>query len=170
MSQDTQTTPELVHETTGLLTQTVLPSPVIQWILPARLRSKKLNDVVFVGHRRLQIKEAANGGYLEDVMEKSDFDGTIISAKVLDVGTPIPWEHQMKNEGPAGTSKSYMDHHDNLPSQVLVLSLDYKELIFLCCPHGSISSKAEFVTYRRPLPVDVSLAERYGKHVAVDPK
>ncbi|KAJ5231707.1 uncharacterized protein N7469_006295 [Penicillium citrinum] len=170
MSLDTETTPELLHETTGLLTQTVLPSPVIQWILPARLRSKKLNDVVFVGHRRLQIKEAADGGYLEDVMEKSDFDGTIISAKVLDVGTPIPWEHQMKGEGPAGANKGYMDHHDNLPSQVLVLSLDYKELLFLCCPHGSISSKAEFVTYRRPLPVDVSLAERYGKHVAVDPK
>lgn len=170
MSQEMDIPPEVDRETTGLLTQTVLSSPVIQWILPARLRSKKLNDVVFVGHRRLQIKEAANGGYLEDVMEKSDFDGTIISAKVLDIGSHIPWEHKSKDEGPTLTNNGYMDYHDNLPSQIIVLSLDYKELLFLCCPHGPISSKAEFVTYRRPLPVDVSLAERYGKHVAVDPK
>ncbi|CAI7655113.1 unnamed protein product [Penicillium manginii] len=170
MSQGAGMQPELDHGITGLLTQTVLPSPVIQWILPARLRSKKMNDVVFVGHRRLQIKEAANGGYLEDVMEKSDFDGTIISAKVLDIRSPVPWDQQLKNEGPTLASNGYMDYHDNLPSQMLVLSLDYKELLFLCCPRGPISSKPEFVTYRRPLPVDVSLAERYGKHVAVDPK
>lgn len=169
MSQGTAIQSEPDCETTGILTQTVLSSPVIQWILPARLRSKKLNDVVFVGHRRLHIKEAANGGYLEDVMEKSDFDGTIISAKVLDIGSPIPWEQKLNHGEPASASNGYMDHHDNLPSQILVLSLDYKELLFLCCPRGPISSKPEFVTYRRPLPVDVSLAERYGKHVAVDP-
>ncbi|KAJ5085908.1 hypothetical protein N7532_010679 [Penicillium argentinense] len=158
------------EKSTGILTQTLFHSPVIQWILPARLRSKKLNDVVFVGHRRVQIKEATNGGYLEDVIEKTDFNGTILSARVLDIGTPIPWESQTKSEGSSKKAVGYMDRQDNLPSQILVLSLDCKELLFLYCPLGFIPSKAEFVTYCRPLPVDVSVAERYGKHVAVDPK
>lgn len=33
----------------GLLTRTVIESPVVQWILPARIRSAAHNDVVFIG-------------------------------------------------------------------------------------------------------------------------
>lgn len=33
----------------GLLTRTVVDSPVTRWILPARLRSSRFNDVVFIG-------------------------------------------------------------------------------------------------------------------------
>lgn len=33
----------------GLLTRTVIESPVLQWILPVRLRSAALNDVAFIG-------------------------------------------------------------------------------------------------------------------------
>jgi hypothetical protein len=33
----------------GLLTQTVIPSPVVHWILPVRLRGSDLNDVAFIG-------------------------------------------------------------------------------------------------------------------------
>lgn len=33
----------------GLLTRTLVHSPVIRQIIPARIRSKDLNDVVFVG-------------------------------------------------------------------------------------------------------------------------
>ena len=33
----------------GLLTRTVIESPVVQWILPARTRSAAHNDVAFIG-------------------------------------------------------------------------------------------------------------------------
>ena len=33
----------------GLLTQTVIRSPLIQWILPVKLRKPGLNDVAFIG-------------------------------------------------------------------------------------------------------------------------
>lgn len=36
----------------GLLTQTVIRSPLVHWILPIRLRSPKLNDVAFIGVRQ----------------------------------------------------------------------------------------------------------------------
>ena len=35
----------------GLLTRTVIESPVVQWILPVRLRSATHNDVAFIGVR-----------------------------------------------------------------------------------------------------------------------
>lgn len=157
-------------EMTGLLgvfTQTLLPSPVIQWILPARLRSKHHNDVVFVGQKRVQIKDAVAGGYLEDVIEKTDFGGSIIAAKVLNVSAQLPWESQLQTKESAAGKYVNPELLDSLPSQILVLSLDMKELLFLCC---SPSVENAFITFRRPLPVDVGLAEKFGKHIAVDPK
>ena len=36
----------------GLLTRTVIESPIVQWILPVRLRSAAHNDVAFIGVRQ----------------------------------------------------------------------------------------------------------------------
>jgi hypothetical protein len=33
----------------GVLTQTVIRSPVVHWILPAKLRDLDMNDVAFIG-------------------------------------------------------------------------------------------------------------------------
>lgn len=151
----------------GILTQTVVPSPVIQWILPARLRSKQCNDVVFVGQQRIQIKEAAPGGYLEDVTENTDFSGSIIQAKVLNVSTNLPWESQVRTSDVAAKTGIDPALLDNLPPQILVLTLDLKQIIFLCC---APLDQGAFITSRRPLPVNVSLPEKFGRHVAVDPK
>ena len=37
----------------GLLTQTIIRSPVVHWILPAKLRSPAKNDVAFIGVREV---------------------------------------------------------------------------------------------------------------------
>ncbi|KAJ5893777.1 hypothetical protein N7495_005468 [Penicillium taxi] len=140
----------------GVLSQTISLSPVIRWILPARIRNNNRNDVVFVSEGRVQIKQALPGGYLQGVMEKTDFRGPIIAAKVLNVGTELSLETQIQTG----------DAYDG-PSQILVLSIDMKELLFLYC---SPSNKGEFVTFRRPLPVDIGLPLRFGRHIAVDPK
>lgn len=48
--------PQMATERTpkfGILTQTVIRSPLAHWILPVRLRDSKLHDVAFVGVRRI---------------------------------------------------------------------------------------------------------------------
>jgi hypothetical protein len=37
----------------GLLTQTVIRSPLVHWILPVKLRDPETNDVAFIGVRKL---------------------------------------------------------------------------------------------------------------------
>ncbi|KAI2788855.1 hypothetical protein POX_e06877 [Penicillium oxalicum] len=164
---DAEYFPQRSRELTGLLTQTVLSSPVVQWILPARIRSRHHNDVVFVGQRRVQVKEASDQGFLDDITEKNDFDYQIVGAKVINVNTELPWESQLRNTVSDGQVKEAPFTTQDLPSQMLVLSLEMRELQFL---YYSISGDNKFVTFRRPLPVDVDLAERFGKHLAVDPK
>ncbi|KAL2848682.1 mono-functional DNA-alkylating methyl methanesulfonate N-term-domain-containing protein [Aspergillus pseudodeflectus] len=149
----------------GLLTHTLVPSPIIQWILPARLRSKYQNDVVFVGERSLQIKEAISGTHLEEVTSKSDFDAYITAAKVINISTELPWETQMKL-GSSNANPNLELQKDLLPSQIMVLSLASKELVFLY--YSSIAD--QFIHYHRPLPSDVSTFERFGRNIAVEPR
>ncbi|KAJ5788544.1 hypothetical protein N7457_003534 [Penicillium paradoxum] len=146
----------------GLLTQSLVPSPVINWILPARLRNKNHNDVVFIGERRIQIKEALESGHLEDVVEKTDLEGSIIGAKVINVSTQLPWEPQAPSSLAAHPSVT-----ENLPPQILFLAMDTNELLFM---YYSKIGDSPFVSYIRPLPRDVTLADTYGAYIAVDPK
>ncbi|KAF5860733.1 hypothetical protein ETB97_001174 [Aspergillus alliaceus] len=148
----------------GILSHTLMPSPIIQWILPARLRSGHQNDVVFVGERSLQIKEAVSGIHLEDVTSKSDFDSNIMAAKVINVGTELPWEAQMK----MGTTSTAVDSEPqiDLPPQILLLSLASRELVFLYYS----TSNDRFIHHHRPLPNDVSTFERFGRNIAVEPR
>lgn len=151
----------------GLLSHTVVPSPTIQWILPAHLRSQRHNDVVFVGDRHLQIREAVSGIHLEDVTTKADFDAQIMAAKVINVSTELPWEAQMKlGSGNASTSAD-PGARDDLPPQILVLSLASRELVFL---YFSASEGGQFIHCRRPLPNDVNLFEQFGRNVSVEPR
>ncbi|KAJ5170311.1 uncharacterized protein N7500_003094 [Penicillium coprophilum] len=146
----------------GLLTQPLIPSPIIKWILPARLRDKHHNDVVFIGERRIQIKEALPSGHLQDVVEKSDIEGSLIGAKVINVSTQLPWETQ------APTSSIVHPYDRNkLPPQILFLVLDSNELLFMYC---SEMGDGPFVSYNRALPRDINIADKYGRHIAVDPK
>src|SRR6266536_6581355 len=39
----------------GLLSQTVIRSPLVHWILPARLRGPNNNDVAFIGVRQFNL-------------------------------------------------------------------------------------------------------------------
>ena len=134
----------------GLLTQPLIPSPVINWILPARLRNKDHNDVVFIGERRVQIKEALPSGHLQDVVEKSDLEGSLVGAASSLLA------HSYNSYGT-----------DHLPPHILFLATDSNELLFM---YYSEVGDGPFVSYNRPLPRDVNIADKYGRHIAVDPK
>ena len=151
----------------GLFSHTVVPSPVIQWVLPARLRNRHRHDVVAVGERHLQIKEALSDIHLEDVITKSDFDANIIAAKVINVGGEVSWETQMKLGAGNPTTSADSQVQDDLPPQILVLSLDSRELAFL---YYSELDGGQFIHSHRPLPSDVSSFERFGWNVTIDPR
>ncbi|KAI9375703.1 mono-functional DNA-alkylating methyl methanesulfonate N-term-domain-containing protein [Aspergillus egyptiacus] len=148
----------------GILTHTLVSSPIIQWVLPARLRSRYKNDVVFIGERSLQIKEAISGTHLEEVNSKSDFDAYIMAAKVVNVSTELPWEAQMRLG--SSNADATLELQKDLPPQIMVLSLASKELVFLYLSRDT----GQFIHYHRPLPSDVSTFERFGRNIAVEPR
>ncbi|KAJ5347495.1 uncharacterized protein N7506_000748 [Penicillium brevicompactum] len=145
----------------GLLTQPLVSSPMTSWILPARIRHKNHNDVVFVGDRGIQIREAFQSGHLEDVVEKNDIQGLPLGAKVINVSTQLPWETQLSSDTPS-PPQSFED----LPPHILFIATDANELHFM---YWSLL-KGQFVSFCRRLPRDVNISEKYGTHIAVDPK
>jgi hypothetical protein len=148
-------------QTAGLLTQPLISSPAINWILPARLRNTKHNDVVFIGERRIQIKEALPSGHLEDVVENTEFEGSPLGAKVINVNNHLPWEVKLSE------NEDHVRDVDDIPPQLLFMATDSHELLFM---YYSQLNHGRFVSHRRPLPRDVNLSEKYGRHIAVDPQ
>ncbi|UKZ73493.1 hypothetical protein TrVFT333_001140 [Trichoderma virens FT-333] len=86
----------------GILSQTIVESPVVRWVLPVRLRSSTHNDIAFIGsshdvlvyYRRavladirqehfVQISQLGRDGQVHDVLRKSDFGFRIRNAVVL---------------------------------------------------------------------------------------
>ncbi|KAH8700452.1 mono-functional DNA-alkylating methyl methanesulfonate N-term-domain-containing protein [Talaromyces proteolyticus] len=153
----------------GLLTQTITPSPTIQFVLPARLRSKLQNDVVFVGERSLLLREIVMDSYLEDVSVKSDFDANIMAVKALKVFHDTPLNVETELVAQIGSLEE-IQPAEEFPTDLLVLTLDSKELIFLYYHWNFERQTGHFVQFRRALPCDVSITERFGRHLAVDPR
>ncbi|PYI04960.1 thermotolerance protein [Aspergillus sclerotiicarbonarius CBS 121057] len=166
MDIETENTLSTSQAKIGLLSHTLVSSPIIQWILPAHLRGKDQTDVVFVGERHLQIKEAVSGVHLREVTTKNDFDSNIMAAKVVNVSTELPWEEEMKLGSSNPTLRTNSDLHQDLPPQILVLSLASKELVFLYFSNAG----GQFIYHHRPLPNDVSAFERFGRSIAVEPR
>ncbi|PVH85978.1 hypothetical protein DL98DRAFT_650482 [Cadophora sp. DSE1049] len=167
----------------GLLTQTVIRSPQVHWILPARLRDNSKNDVAFIGDDFVQIKELRCDGLLWDVTRKEDFGARIRNARVVgslkaferdldvfahstqvnseDVDNDVPM-----SDGGAPKASTPADKH-LLPPQCLLLQLDTGDSVFLTL-HRLENDNFEFVSsrYRVSKPM---LKLQPGMHLAVDP-
>ena len=167
--------------TLGLLTRTLIESPVIKWIIPARVRHSSKNDVVFIHGNSVQIKELRKEGgqgensYLEDVAVKNDFDSTIRAARVFglprtyETGEPRPSgiDAIVKKEFPESPEPEPILHPE-LPPQILALTLESMKLVFLCAFHDN--REVHFSTSYRHLAPAKSHSEQLGEHLAVDPR
>ncbi|KAH7383734.1 mono-functional DNA-alkylating methyl methanesulfonate N-term-domain-containing protein [Cadophora sp. MPI-SDFR-AT-0126] len=167
----------------GLLTQTVIRSPLVHWILPARLRDNSKHDVAFVGDDFVQIKELRSDGLLWDVTRKEDFGARIRNARI--VGSVKAYERDpavlahstlIKSEdgdddvpmSDGGAQKEFTPTNKHLlPPQCLLLQLDTGDSVFLTL-RRSENDNFEFVSskYRVSKPM---FKLQPGMHLAVDP-
>jgi hypothetical protein len=157
-------------EVVGILSQSLHPSPTIRLILPARIRSKAQNDVIFVGENFVQLREFLPTGQLADVIAKVDLGSQILSAKVISAKgqqEESAVDQIIKQE----LDDEYYDANDpdqvSFPPQLLVVSTAACNVVFLFARNRAAGS-VEFVFAKRRLLADVQVEEQYAKHVAVD--
>ena len=173
----------------GILTKTLVKSPVINRIIPARIRHKTKNDLLFVSANSVTIKEARGDFTLREIATKNDFDSTIKSARIMgerrkltkdDHGRSLLlkdgnlWDDLLTNQ-----DDYYIDEEDRphrpaltqreLPPHILVLTLESNRLVFLCAVSGR-SEDVEILSSHKPLPAPTTPLQSLGEFIAVDPK
>ncbi|RYN55150.1 hypothetical protein AA0114_g3394, partial [Alternaria tenuissima] len=127
----------------GILSQTVIETPLSKLILPATIRHRDLIDIVMVGEDSIQLKEIRDYGHIHHVASKTNFNGgRILTAKVFGDPREIP---SSKGTG-LPLHGNYMKHiarkpttgeeGNMLPPEVIVLSLSNRSLMFLWAQHS----------------------------------
>ncbi|KZM22727.1 nucleic acid binding [Ascochyta rabiei] len=159
----------------GILSRTVLPSPLFKFILPATIRHKDLNDIVLVGEDSIQLVQIHDYGRLRHAATKSDFSGRILTSRVFgdaravhisgSVGIPLPKAQNMHR----GTRSTNRSENHMLPPEVAVLTLSSRTLVFLWAQH-SAAGKPVFRQKTVRLPAGSSRFDRLGQYLATDPK
>jgi hypothetical protein len=154
----------------GILSRTVIETPFNSFILPANIRHRSLNDVVFIGEQSLQLKEICDYGHLRPIATKSDFKGKILAARVF--GDPRKVEqspdlqhttvHRVKRHATA-------EDDDTLPPDILVLTLSSRTLMFLWASQTQ-KAPATFQQKTVRLPGGRSRFDQPGPYLAIDPK
>ena len=165
----------------GLLTRTLVESPVIKWIIPARIRHASKNDAIFVSKRAVQIQEIRRVGntgehtHLELVAVKNDFDSSIRAARVL--GLPRAHEEEKPRRSGIDAIVKQEDTESpepeallqpEMPPHILAVTLESMKLVFICAFHQN--QDVHFLSSYRQLPSARSCSEQLGEHLAVDPK
>jgi hypothetical protein len=160
----------------GILSQTLVRSPVAKWIIPARIRHESKNDVLFIYDTYVEIKEVKQGRMgnpMERVAVKADFDSSIRSGRVF--GLPRKYTAPALAGVEAVVKKEEVEDVDRdalrpeLPPHVLVLALNSNMLAFMFGFHEG-AEPIRFIQCRRPLPVGQSGLQQLGEHLAIDPK
>ncbi|KAF5971666.1 putative FUN12-general translation factor eIF2 [Fusarium bulbicola] len=166
----------------GILSRTVIESPVVHWILPVCLRSRSHNDIAFIGDRFVQISELRDDGQVHEVIRKADFGTRIRNAIVL--GSPpkgdVPDEAaaSTKTEGadipmkdvPEAKAKEASEGKEAkekrvLPPQLLAIMLETGDAVFLFIQErfdGTL--RFETTTFESPRNLQF-----LGYHLSIDP-
>lgn len=184
----------------GVLSQTLVKSPVIKWIIPARMRHKSKNDVVFVYENYIEVREvqstvlkSENDGRnpqyeefaeefenveavhkvtMQKVAMKADFDSMIRSAKII--GSPRRYISPQRKRGNHSSKHQSLEENEKNLSPGLpphILVLSLaSKTLVFLFAYHDSPSQIRFVLRKRPLPSQRSSAAQLGDHVAVDPK
>ncbi|KAH9908606.1 mono-functional DNA-alkylating methyl methanesulfonate N-term-domain-containing protein [Xylariomycetidae sp. FL2044] len=159
----------------GLLTRTIIDSPIIRWILPAQVRSRRYNDVALIGDYAVQIRNLTHDEQLEHVAVKKDFGSRIRNAVVMGRSDSEDIPAHLKTEGndsefmDVDSSKTEDAHANNsadFPPQLLILVLESGELVFLCLLQNS-DGRWSFMSITRPIAPQRLVYP--GFRMAIDP-
>ncbi|CAI6235125.1 unnamed protein product [Periconia digitata] len=159
----------------GILSRTIIETPLFKFILSANIRRSGLSDVLYVGEDFVQLHEIGDYGHLRHVATKSDFKGKILAARVF--GDPRKVHVSTSDRNPllkratihrARTSVTG-NEETVLPPDIAVLTLSSRTLMFL----WASQIQPGLLTFHQKtlrLPVGHSRFDRTGNHLAIDPK
>lgn len=171
---DVENAPHIPPEI-GVLTKTVVGSPLYSTIIPANIRHKDLDDVVFIGEDFVQLKEICDYGHLRHIATKSDFKGKILAAKAF--GDPRKVQINTSERSPLlkraslprGRRSTTGEESSTLPLEVIVLTLSTRTLMFLWAK-ASHTGPTTFAQKMIQLPTAASRFNRPGQFLAIDPR
>ncbi|KAF1976560.1 hypothetical protein BU23DRAFT_455784 [Bimuria novae-zelandiae CBS 107.79] len=172
---DVATAQPLAPPEIGILSKTVINSPLYTTIIPANIRHKDVDDVVFVGEDFVQLKEICDYGHLRHVATKSDFKGKILAARAF--GNPRKVQINTSEQNPLLKRTSLHrprrsttgEEMDILPLEVIVLTLSTRTLMFLWARDSNVGP-ATFVQKTIQLPTSASRFNRPGQFLSIDPR
>ena len=149
----------------GILTKTVIESPVVRWILHARIRERRLNDVVFVGDDFIHVKQVKEHGHLQHIATKRDFDARIRAARTFtNDHNESDEDHLVKSEDDEAVTGD-----STAPPHFLVLTLDSNDMLFLYLRSDGARGYS-FAHQTCPMPTFDRILFQPGEHLAVDPQ
>ena len=161
----------------GIMTKTLIPNSIVKQIIPARIRDKNKNDVIFVTDDSIEIKEYHSDGYLEHVVRKSDFGSKIVSACCFgDSRTLVKSEPNsprgfasLLGQHPHCTSTGAKSQNA-VPPKILAIVVESGVLSFLFAYHDFVGS----LRFKSSSPSQLGFAKanhlkQSGKHMTVDP-
>ncbi|KAI2625199.1 hypothetical protein GGS21DRAFT_312261 [Xylaria nigripes] len=162
----------------GVLTRTIIESPIIRWVLPVQLRSSRFNDVALVGDQSVQICELGVDKQLLPVAKKLNFNSTIRNCRVMGTHDYLRTTRQdihanyHRNLDIEMTDLSSSPSYVSLPKdielfqQVLMLVLSSGELIFVFMS-PTATGDWEFVSSH--FPISSGKLENPGFHMTISP-
>ncbi|USW53345.1 Putative galactose oxidase/kelch, beta-propeller [Septoria linicola] len=148
----------------GLYTKTSVESSVVKFILHARIRHRRLNDVVFVGDTFIHVKQVGHEGHLQHVAFKNDFDARIRHAATFrHEPDPEDEDFLVKLEKDASSLDA-----PAFPPQSIVLTLDSNDIVFIFLRYDG-KGPGSFEQRAVPMPTFSRTMYQTGQHLAIDP-
>ncbi|KAA8910553.1 hypothetical protein FN846DRAFT_775050 [Sphaerosporella brunnea] len=148
----------------GLLSRTLVHSPVVKKILPARIRRPDLNDVVFIGETFIELHILTEAGKLQKVGCKTDIRAEIRDARSF--GSQR--ESTLSAASHNGTSNG--SHHEDLPADILVMTTDSGQLQFVYARDCLEQGQVDFIISKKQIDLKGVHPNHLGRSIAVDPK
>ncbi|KAG9677522.1 hypothetical protein KCU99_g1693, partial [Aureobasidium melanogenum] len=152
-----------IRKQIGLLSRTLVPTPTIRSIIPARIRSPTKDDYVCIGRDFIQLFEIDSEAHVTHITTKSDFDGEISSANVF--GYFDPYESELR-EYPDNTSNS---SESPIGPQLLAFTLIGTEQLFFLAASETEDGDVSFRVLCVPMPIFINPPRVHGNAIAVDP-
>lgn len=171
----------------GVLTRTLVKSPVIRFIIPASILDAShqkvlIKNVVIVRIDSIEIntvlKDSKDSHYLQHVISKTDFDSSIRAARIF--GGPRTYEKIDKAEEnkprleeistPTSLPNQPAFKPPEIPSHILALTLESSKLVFICAFYDWSGHPQWLSSYKVLWDEGRPYSKRLGEHLAVDSK